>query len=302
MKVLVAGASGALGRPLITRLMDAGHEVWGLAHRSNSLEAIEKLGACPVKADALDRTDIFTLVEQIRPEVVIDQLTSLPASPFDLSARIPTDCRLRLEGGGHLFEAARHSGVQRYLQQLSGFYLDGGEKLATEASPLRVNAPGTIGESARMYTTLEKRVLSSATMEGVGLRYGFFYGPGTWYWTDGAFSRHLEQGEVSLIGAGRSVFSFIHVDDAAQATVAALTAEAGIYNVVDSQPVRISEWLPAYADWIGARVPSNLVEQEALSLIGEESVYYQNHLTGASNRKAMNMLGFNPQRLPWLNR
>ncbi|MCE2575255.1 NAD(P)-dependent oxidoreductase [Komagataeibacter sp. FNDCR2] len=302
MKVLVAGASGALGRPLITRLQDAGHEVWGLAHRPDSLEAIERLGACPVKADALDRAGIFTLVEQIRPEVVIDQLTSLPASPFDLSARIPADCRLRLEGGSHLFDAARTWHVRRYIQQLSGFYLDGGEELATEASPLRVNAPGTIGESARMYAALEKRVMSAPMMEGIGLRYGFFYGPGTWYWPDGAFSRHLEQGEVSLIGAGRSIFSFIHVDDAARATVAALTAPTGIYNIVDSQPTKISEWLPAYADWIGANVPSNLGEQEALRLIGEESIYYQNSLTGACNRKALNMLGFHPQRLPWLDR
>ncbi len=301
MKVLVAGASGALGRPLITRLLDAGHEVWGLAHRPDSLEAIKRLGACPMKADALGRAGIFTLMEQVRPDVVIDQLTSLPASPFDLPARIASDCRLRLEGGGHLFDAARHSGVQRYLQQLSGFYLDGGEDLATEASPLRINALGTIGESARMYTALEKRLVSAETMEGVGLRYGFFYGPGTWYWPDGAFSRHLEQGEVSLIGAGSSVFSFIHVDDAAQATVAALTAEAGIYNVVDSQPTKMSEWLPAYADWIGADVPSTLDEQEALHLMGKESIYCQNSLTGACNRKALNTLGFNPQRLPWLN-
>lgn len=301
MKVLVAGASGALGRPLITRLLDAGHEVWGLAHRPDSLEAIKRLGAYPMKADALDRASIFTLMEQVRPDVVIDQLTSLPTSPFDLSARIAADCRLRLEGGGHLFDAARHSGVQRYLQQLSGFYLDGGEKLATETSSLRINAPGTIGESARMYAALEKRLVSAETMEGVGLRYGFFYGPGTWYWPDGAFSRHLEQGEVSLIGAANSVFSFIHVDDAAQATVAALTAEAGIYNVVDSQPTKMSEWLPAYADWIGADVPSALDEQEALHLMGKESIYYQNSLTGTCNRKALNTLDFNPQRLLWLN-
>ena len=302
MKVLVAGASGALGRPLIRRLRGAGHEVWGLAHRPDSLEVIERLGACPVKADALDRAGIFTLVGQIRPEVVIDQLTSLPASPFDLPARIAADCRLRLEGGGNLFDAARTWRVRHYIQQLSGFYLNGGEDLATEASPLRVSAPGTIGKSARMYTVLEKRVLSAPTMEGVGLRYGFFYGPGTWYWPDGAFSRHLTQGEVPLIGAGRSMFSFIHVDDAAQATVTALTAQTGIYNIVDSQPTKLSEWLPAYADWIGAGVPSHVGEQEALRLMGEESVYYQNSLTGACNQKALNMLDFIPQRLPWLNR
>ncbi|WP_338422128.1 NAD-dependent epimerase/dehydratase family protein [Acetobacter sicerae] len=213
---------------------------------------------------------------------------------------LPADCRLRLEGGGNLFEAAGTFKVQRYIQQLSGFYLDGEDGLATESSPLRINAPGTIGESARMYTALEKRISSAQEMESIGLRYGFFYGPGTWYWTDGAFSRLLSQGEVPLIGTGRSIFSFIHVDDAAQATVAALTAPAGLYNVVDSQPTKMSEWLPAYARWIGSDVPPDFDEQEAARLMGEESVYYQNSLTGACNPKALQMLGLSPQRLPWL--
>lgn len=219
MRVLVAGASGALGRPLIRLLREASHEVWGLAHRPGSLKTIEGLGAHPLRGDALNRDNIF--------------------------------------------EAARTFKVQRYVQQLSGFYLDGGDGLATESSPLRINAPETIGESARMYAALEHRVSSAPEMEGVGLRYGFFYGPGTWYWPDGAFSRHLSQGDVPLIGAGRSIFSFIHVDDAAQATVAALTAPAGLYKVVDSQPTKMSEWLPAYARWIGSDVPPDFDEQAA---------------------------------------
>lgn len=300
MKILVAGASGALGRPLIRRLRDAGHEVCGLAHRPDSLKTIERLGARPLKGDALNRDNIFEIVERIRPEVVIDQLTSLPASPFDLPKCLPADCRLRLEGGGNLFEAAWTFKARRYVQQLSGFYLDGEDGLATESSSLRINAPGTIGESARMYTALEKRISNAQEMESIGLRYGFFYGPGTWYWTDGAFSRHLSQGDVPLIGAGSSTFSFIHVSDAAQATVAALTAPAGLYNVVDSQPTKMSEWLPAYARWIGSEAPPDCDEQEAARLMGEESVYYQNSLTGACNRKALQILGLSPQRLPWL--
>lgn len=302
MKVLVAGASGALGRPLIARLRHAGHEVWGLAHRPASLEAIERLGAHPVQGDALDRSGVFALLERIRPEAVIDQLTSLPASPFDLPRRLPADRRLRLEGGGNLLDAAQTWKVRRYIQQSCGFYLDGAGALATESSPPRIGAPGTIGESARMYAALEKRLLGAASMEGVGLRYGFFYGPGTWYWPDGAFSMHLSQGEISLLGAGSGTFSFIHVEDAAQATVAALTAPGGLYNVVDSQPARMSEWLPAYAHWIGASAPACLDEPKALRRMGEESVYYQNRLSGACNRKALEALGFNPQGLPWLNR
>ncbi|MCH4090577.1 NAD-dependent epimerase/dehydratase family protein [Acetobacter sp.] len=301
MKVFLAGASGALGCPLIRRLHDAGHEVWGLAHRPESLEIIERLGAHSVKGDALNQVDIFELIERIRPEVVIDQLTSLPTSPVDLAQRLPADCRLRLEGGGHLFEAARMFQVRRYIQQLSGFYLDGGTGLANEASPLRINAPGTIGDSARMYASLEKRISSVQSMVCIGLRYGFFYGPGTWYWPDGAFSRHLHQGEIALIGKGSSSFSFIHVDDAAQAAVAALTVPSGIYNIVDDQPSKMSDWLPAYAKWIGADAPPCLDEREGLRLSGEESVYYQNSLSGACNHKARAMLGFSPRRLPWFN-
>ncbi|MCP1243810.1 NAD-dependent epimerase/dehydratase family protein [Acetobacter lambici] len=302
MKVLVAGASGALGRPLIRILRDSGHEVWGLAHCPESLKTIERLGVHPVNGDALNRTNIFELIEQIRPDVVIDQLTSLPSSPFDLPQRLPADRRLRLDGGGNLFEAAKTFQVKRYVQQLSGFYLDGGKGLATEASPLRINAPGTIGDSARMYAALEQRVSSAQEMEGIGLRYGFFYGPGTWYWSDGAFSRHLLKGDVSLIGKGSSTFSFIHVEDAAQATVAALTAPSGIYNIVDNQPTKMSDWLPAYANWVGADAPPYLDEREALQLLGEESVYFQNSLTGACNQKALRVLGLSPQRPSWLKK
>lgn len=302
MKIFLAGASGALGQPLIRRLQDAGHEVWGLAHRSDSLKIIEKLGAHPVKGDALNEVNIFELIERVRPDVVIDQLTSLPSSPFDLAQRLPADRRLRLEGGGYLFKAAQTFHVQRYIQQLSGFYLDSESGLATETSPLRINAPGTIGDSARMYAALEKRILSTKKIEGVGLRYGFFYGPGTWYWSDGAFSRHLIQGEVSLIGQGSSTFSFIHIEDAAQATVEALTAPTGLYNVVDNQPTKMSEWLTAYANWIDSDAPSRIDEREALQLLGEESVYFQNNLTGASNQKARRVLDFNPRPSPWFNK
>ncbi|MBV1837550.1 NAD(P)-dependent oxidoreductase [Acetobacter estunensis] len=301
MKVFVAGASGALGRPLITRLLDAGHEVWGMAHRPESLAVIQSLGAHSVAGDALARDAMFTILGAIRPDAVIDQLTSLPRSPFDLPQRLPADRKLRLQGGENLLDAAHACDVQRYIQQSCGFYLDGGHVLVTEASPLKLLAPGHIGESARMYAELERRVLGTSSLQGIALRYGFFYGPGTWYWPDGAFSDHLHKGKVSIVGAGSSTFSFIHVDDAADATVTALTAPAGIYNVVDDQPTKLSEWLPAYAKWIGATAPHYLDEKEAFSLMGEESIYYQNNLDGACNQKAKEVLGFEPQRLPWMS-
>lgn len=305
MKVLVAGASGALGRPLLTRLRDAGHEVWGMAHRAESLGVIGGPGVHPVAGDALDRDGVRALLARIGPDVVIDQLTSLPASPADLPRRLPADRTLRLVGGGNLFDAAQACGVRRYIQQSCGFYLDAGQGgqagLATEASPPRIDAPGHIGESARMYAALERRVCGASSLQGTALRYGFFYGPGTWYWPDGAFSAGMRRGECPLIGAGRGTFSFIHVHDAATATVAALTAPAGIYNVVDDQPTDIATWLPAYARWVGAPAPAHLQAQSARDVAGEEAVYYQNSLDGAANRRARDLLGLEPRRLAWMD-
>ncbi len=300
MKILLAGGSGAVGRPLIARLLRERHEVWGMVRRAENLPVIQALGASPVEGDALDRAGMFALLDRVRPDVVIDQLTSLPSSPFDLAQRLPADRVLRLEGGGNLHDAARAVGVRRYIQQSCGFYLNGEGGLATEESPLRTDAPGGIGESARMYEALEKRVLSDGVMEGVALRYGFFYGPRTWYWPDGAFSLHVRKGEVPVIGAGRGMFSFIHVDDAAQATASALRAPAGIYTVVDDEPTEFSRWLPAYARWVGAAPPGHLAEDDAVLRLGEEAVYYQNDLSGASNQRARSFLGLEPKNTPWL--
>lgn len=299
MKILVAGASGALGQPLIARLRAAGHDVWGMAQSARGLAALNALGAGVVQGNALDRYAVFAIMERLRPDCVVDQLTSLPASPFDLPQRLPADRTLRLQGGGHLFDAARACGVGRYIQQSCGFYLEGAGGLAEESAPLKTAAPGHMGESARMYAALEKRVMSSPDMQGTALRYGFFYGPRTWYWPDGAFTQHMRSREVPLIGAGASVFSFIHVEDAAEATVAALGAPGGVYNVVDDQPIRLHTWLPAYARWIGAPMPGQMEEKDALAQLGAESVYYQNALDGACNHKARRMLGLVPRRQPW---
>lgn len=299
MKILVAGASGALGRPLITQLRHAGHTVWGMAQSPRGVEVVGALGAGVVQGNALDRSAVFAIMEQVRPDCVVDQLTSLPASPFDLPQRLPADRVLRLQGGGNLFDAAQACGVKRYIQQSCGFYLDGAGTLADDTAALKTTAPGHVGESARMYAALENRVINTTDMQGIALRYGFFYGPHTWYDPEGAFTTHMRRGEVAIIGTGRSVFSFIHVEDAAAATVSALTAPKGIYNVVDDQPVRVQAWLPAYARWVGAPPPGHMDAQTAMQQLGPESVYYQNQLDGASNHKARRVLGLNPRPQPW---
>ena len=147
----------------------------------------------------------------------------------------------------------------------------------------------------------EDEVLASKGLAGIVLRYGFFYGPGTWYRPDGAVADQARKGETSIIGDGSAVWSFVHIDDAVAATVAALGAETGIYNIVDDDPLPVSEWMPAFARWVGAPEPTRLTAEEARAVAGDEAVYYHTQLTGASNARAKQLLGFHPRRLLWAN-
>jgi nucleoside-diphosphate-sugar epimerase len=209
------------------------------------------------------------------------------------------DRKLRLEGGGNLYRAAQATGVRRYIQQASGFFLKAAGELATEADGLRVDASPSVAASSRTYTELEARVLQAGAMEGVSLRYGFFYGPKTWYNPDGAVADHVRRQENPVVGEGQGVWSWIHIDDAAIATMEALTIPAGIYNIVDDDPSPVSRWLPEFAAWVGAPPPPRVAEEQARAAAGEDAVYYGTKLSGASNAKAKRTFGFKPRRLEW---
>jgi nucleoside-diphosphate-sugar epimerase len=299
MNVFVAGASGAIGRPIIAELLRHGHNVTGMARSQSALADLRTQGATVVEADVFDFDSIRAALKVARPDVVIDELTSLPKSSADLAKAIHGDCMVRLEGGGNLHRAAEELSVKRYLQQSSGFFLQTDGGLADEASPLAVDAGGNVGLSSRMYAELERRVLNSS-MEGIALRYGFFYGPGTWYRQDGTAAEQVRRNETPIVGDGNAVWSFVHVEDAAVATVAALTAEPGVYNITDDDPCPVSQWLPAFAEWIGAPAPPHRTVEQAREAAGEEAVFYGTKLVGASNAKARKLLGFRPRRLAWL--
>ena len=217
-----------------------------------------------------------------------------------MAAAAAGDRKLRLEGGGNLHRAARACGVRRYLQQSSCFFLKPGRGLADESEGLAVDASPRVAASARAYAELEARVLNAEGIEGVALRYGFFYGPGTWYNPDGAAADQARKQELTIIGAGSGVWSWAHVEDAALATVAALSAPPGAYHIVDDTPSSVSVWLPAFARAVGAPPPPRVTEAEALAAAGEDAVYYGTKLRGASNAKARRTLGFAPRRLEWL--
>ena len=301
MKVFVAGASGAIGLPLVSALLSQGHEVTGMTRSELGAEKLLALGAGVARVSAFDAPGLEEALRMAEAEVVIDELTALPRDPAEYGAAFPGDRHLRIEGGGNLHRAAQAFGVRRYIQQASGFFLKAASGLADESAPLAVDASPGIAAGAQMYAEIESRLRNhSGTMDGILLRYGFFYGPNTWYHPDGATGASVRRGEFPIIGQGEGVWSFVHVDDAALATVAALKAEPGTYNVVDDHPAPVRIWLPEFARWVGGPPPPACTEQEALDGAGQDAVYFGTKLCGATNAKAKAALGFSPRRPEWL--
>lgn len=246
MRVFVAGASGAIGEPLIAELLKQGHSVVGMTTSEERAKSLHGQGAEAVVADAFDAMAVEAALRRLNAEVIIDELTSLPKEPSDMPKYAAGDRKLRIEGGGNLFRAAIACGVRRYLQQSSGFFLKANQgALADESSSFDVNASPAVAASAQTYAELEARLFSSSAIEGVALRYGFFYGPKTWYYPGEAAANMLMRQQNPVVGKGEGVSSFVHINDAAIGTVAALAAEPGVYNLVDDDPSRQIVWLPA---------------------------------------------------------
>jgi nucleoside-diphosphate-sugar epimerase len=184
--------------------------------------------------------------------------------------------------------------------QSTGFFYGPGAGLATETDSLAFNASPSVSAGVQAYDQVERRVLGTSDMEGVALRYGFFYGPGTWFTKGGDVANQIRAGKYPIVGAGQGVWSWVHIEDAATAPVAALEGAPGVYNIVDDDPSEQSVWLSAFAAFLGAPEPPRISEEEALKMAGPDLVYYATRLRGASNQKAKEGLGFAPRRLEWL--
>jgi nucleoside-diphosphate-sugar epimerase len=303
MRILIAGASGAIGRPLVRRLKATQHEIFALTRPPGSAR-LKEIGAEPVIADALDAAAVKAAVGQVRPDAVINQLTSLPRryTAAEMEAAAERDRKVRTEGNANLLAAMQGVGVRRYILQSAGFWYAPGAGLADENAELAFDASPAVAAGARRYAGLEAAASSKPNLEFVSLRYGFFYGPGTWYNGDGDMAEQVRRQEVPIIGAGQGVSSWVHVDDAAAATEAALGCGPGVYNIVDGDPTAQSGWLPAFASAVGAPPPPQISEEEALATFGPDAVYYATRLRGASNEKARRELNFRPRRLEWLDR
>ena len=239
MRVFLAGATGALGAPLVRALVAAGHEVTGTSRTPARAAAVDAAGGHGVVCDALDRDAVFAAVSAAAPEVVVHQLTSLPAKYLALRKGSDPTNRLRREGTRHLVDAAVAAGARRMIAQSIAFlYEPSGPAVATEESPVWTAAAPAAGGMLAAALELERIVLHTDGIDGVVLRYGALYGPGTWYAPDGDIISLIRARRLPVIGDGGALTSFVHVDDAATATVRALDAgEPGIYNITDDAPV-----------------------------------------------------------------
>src|SRR5215468_3410284 len=217
-----------------------------------------------------------------------------------MKAAAERDRKVRVEGNINLLVALRDAGVGRYLLQSFGFFYAPGVGLLDECVSFISSAPPGVKDSAGTYLELEARASATPGIEFVALRYGFFYGPGTWYTREGDIGDQVRQQQVPIIGEGQGVYSFVHIDDAAGATAAALECPPGAYNIVNGHPSPQHVWLTAFARAAGAPAPLRVSEEEALRASGPDAVYYATRLRGASHEKARRELGFRPRPLEWI--
>jgi 2-alkyl-3-oxoalkanoate reductase len=302
MKIFVAGGTGAIGRPLIAELLAKGHALVALTRSPEKARALVEQGIEPALADVFDTDVVKAVVSRARPEVVIEQLTALPGTYTreSLSAAAAFNTRLRLEGGANVLAAAQAAGVRRYLRQSIAFWAAPGPGLADEETPLAFDASPAVAADVRVVTELEQRLLGNPNVEGIALRYGFFYGPGTWFNPDGDVARQVRQRQFPVIGDGEGVASWLHIEDAATATVAATErGKPGIYLIANDQPLAAREWLPAFARWVNAPPPPQVSVEDALNASGADAVYYGTQMRGVSNVKAKRELNFQPRPLEW---
>jgi nucleoside-diphosphate-sugar epimerase len=295
MKVFVAGASGAIGLPLVRKLTSAGHEVVGSTRGGAGAERIREAGAVAVACDVFDRPQLIEAVGQASPDVVVNQLTSLPQK-FEPKKEGFYDAnnRIRSEGGDNLIEATATAGAGRLItQSISFLYALQGPMIKTEDEPVDTTGvhDAILGH--------ERKALADERFKTVVLRYGLLYGPGTWYAKDGYICEEVRRRRLPVVGGGTGYTSFLHVEDAASAAVAVLQQGEGIYNVTDDEPAPFGEWLPVLAEAVGAKPPRKVPAWLASLIAGRTIVRQATDGRGASNAKFKHQLGWEPSIPSW---
>jgi nucleoside-diphosphate-sugar epimerase len=304
MRVFVAGATGAIGKQLVPRLVAAGHEVHGMTRSASKRAMLSELGVVPVVADALDPDQVADAVGGARPDVIVHELTAIGAVDmrhFDRDFALTN--RLRTEGTDHLLSAGRAVGVHRFVAQgvgAYGAYARTGGPVKSEEDPLDSTPAREMRETQAAIRHLEEAVLGARWTEGIVLRYGVFYGPGTSLAPGGEQFELVRKRKFPLVGDGGGVWPFIHVADAAEPMVAAVErGSRGVYNIVDDDPAPVAEWLPALAQTLGAKKPMRVPRFIGRLFAGQAGVMMMTEARGASNAKAKRELGWRPAHASW---
>lgn len=297
MRVFVAGATGVIGRRLLPALRAAGHEPIGMTRSPERAAALTAQGIEAVVCDAYDAAGLAQAVAEAQPDQIVHALTDLPEEinmrRFERELR--STGRLRREGTRNLLAAARAAGVRRIVAESIAFiYAPEGDWVKDEDAPLAI---ATLPFAAEPIADLERQVLEAG---GIVLRYGQLYGPGTGFTRDGSWATNLRRRRLPIVGAGSGMFSFLHVDDAASATVAALGLDGpATYNVVDDDPSPIHEWVPVYARAVDAPAPWHAPAWLGRLAAGRLAVEMMNELRGASNARIKRELGWEPRYASW---
>jgi len=305
MKIFVAGATGVVGRRLVPMLVSAGHEVVGMSRSTDRAAELESVGARGVVGDILDPRALRELLAQVRPEIAIHQVTDIPKSlgPGKTEEQFAANVRVRSVGTRNLVQAARDAGARRVVaQSYAHVYAPAGGWIKIESDELDTgdHAPEGRRRNVEAIIALERAVQASPGIEGVALRYGALYGPGTAYDPDGGSIADLvRRRQYPLVGGGTGWTSFVHVDDAAAAAVLALDGPAGVYNITDDRPAPASEWLPYYAASLGAPPPRRVPAFAVRALGREHFAFRATEQRAADNRKARARLGFAPAYRTW---
>jgi len=311
MKVFVAGATGAIGRALVPQLVARGHDVVGMTRSASKQDMVRSLGARPVVADALDPDAVAQAVASAEPEVIVHQLTALSGPMSVRDARRPDRSfaatmtnRLRTEATDHLLAAGRAVGARRFVAQSFGAFrfARAGGPVQTEADPLDPDSPAPPRTAQAAILYLERTVTTIEWGDGLALRYGSFYGPGTGISLapDAVMAAPVRKRRFPIVGDGGGVWSHIHIEDAAAATAVAVErGERGIYNVVDDDPAPVREWLPVLASALDAKPPRRVPRWLGRLAAGETATAMMTEVRGASNEKAKRELGWKPRYASW---
>jgi 2-alkyl-3-oxoalkanoate reductase len=302
MRVFVAGGTGVIGRRLIPQLASAGHVVTATTRTPGKVQQLSSLGATPAVVDALDEQAVRTAIRAAAPEVVMNHLTRLPQryNPRRLRPWFEATSRLRVDGTRHLLAAAHEVGARRFVYQSIAFmYALRGPAVVDEDAPVAVDAPDPYGPVYRSTLKGERMTLEAEGIDGVVLRYGQLYGPGTYFAPDGDLARQARRRRVPIVGGGGGMFSFVHVDDAALAAGCSMSRGRGVYNIVDDDPAPGREWIPVFTRAVGAPEPMRVPRWMTRLIAGGWAAAALTDGRGASNARAKRELGWEPRHPSW---